>query len=118
MIVVCRHVCLASIAVLCVFSTGCQRLPKFSRLKMPNFSQMHVPSFGEIAHEFKPHRLHRWNRHTPPNTTSQWSIDDPIPKLDANLKGPSGSWQFPAARNQQPCYSATGLSGLISAAAP
>lgn len=118
MIVVCRHVCLASIAVLCVLSTGCRSLPIFSRMKMPNFSEMHVPSFGEIAHELKPHRLHRWNRHTPPNQTSQWSIDDPIPKLDAGSKELSGDLQYPAARNHQPGYSATGLPGLISAAAP
>ena len=118
MIFVCRYVCLGSIAVLCVLSTGCQRLPKFSRLKMPNFSEMHVPSFGEIAHEFKPHRLHRWNRHTPPPQQSRWSRDDPIPTLDAGSKDSSGVLQLPAERNQQPGYSATGLSGLISRAAP
>ena len=118
MIAACRSICLALIAVLCVLSTGCQGIPKFSRMKMPNFSEMRLPSFGQIAHEFKPHRLHRWNRQTPPNQSSQWSIDDPIPKLDAGSKIPSGVLQFPAERNQQPGYSASGLPELISTAAP
>jgi len=118
MVFVYRYVCLASIAALCVLSAGCQGLPSFSRMKWPNFSEIHVPSFGEIAHEFKPHRLHRWNRHAPPNRMSQWSIDDPIPKLEDGFSDPRSVLRYPDAGNQQFGYSGVGLSGLINAAAP
>jgi hypothetical protein len=63
------------VAAFCLLMVGCQQVPLFSRLpspKLPDVRNMRVPSFGEISHELKPHRLHRWNRHTPPNRSSDW----------------------------------------------
>ena len=67
-----RVVCCAVAVVLCVLGAGCQHLPKFSRLKPPKLSEIHVPTPAEIAHELKPHRLHRWNRQRPPSRSSEW----------------------------------------------
>lgn len=79
--IVLQLACGALAAVLCFVTTGCQSTPSFSRLRTPNFGAMHVPTPKELLHELKPHRLHRWNRHAPPNRTTQWSVADPIPKL-------------------------------------
>ncbi|MBT4864962.1 MAG: hypothetical protein HON53_07590 [Planctomycetaceae bacterium] len=63
------------VAAFCLLVAGCQQVPLFSNLPMPDvpdIRKMKWMSPAELAHELKPHRLHRWNRHSPPNRSSDW----------------------------------------------
>jgi hypothetical protein len=61
--------------LVCLLLAGCQNMPRFSELPMPevpDVRKFRLLSFSELRHELRPHRLHRWNRHTPPNRSDDW----------------------------------------------
>ena len=63
-----RALCCAFLAIVPGLLTGCQN----------------VPTFGKMMHELSPHRLQRWNRHTPPSSGAYFSVADPIPFDDSS----------------------------------
>jgi hypothetical protein len=70
-----RLACCGLATLLCLLAVGCQQLPNFRQFPMPevpDVTKFRLLSPAELMHELKPHRLHRWNRHTPPNRSTDW----------------------------------------------